>query len=91
MKDACDNTDTAEEPINHIIVEIGLAKKPKGTATTNKPVYNCRVEKRPTGNTKSCPSNLLIPNTPPHTKKMTNNNNKLVTSAYTLNTDTMAM
>lgn len=81
MNDACDKTETAEEPINHIIVEMGLAKKPKGTATINKPVYNWEVLKRPMGNTKSPPPNLEIPKIPPPTKKMTNNNNKLVTNA----------
>uniref|UniRef100_A0A0L0P180 Uncharacterized protein n=1 Tax=Candidozyma auris TaxID=498019 RepID=A0A0L0P180_CANAR len=53
MNEACDKTHTAREPINHIMVEIGLAKKPNGTATTIKAVYNCDVVKRPTGNTKS--------------------------------------
>jgi len=91
MNDACDNTDTAEDPINHIMVEMGLAKNPKGTATINKPVYNCEVLNLPTGKTKSWPSNLEIPNTPPATTKMTNNNNKLVTKAYTLNKETTAM
>lgn len=91
MNEACDNTETAEEPINHIMVEIGLAKKPKGTATINKPVYNWLVLNLPTGNTKSLPSNLLMPKTPPATNKITNNNNKFVTKAYTLNKDTTAM
>lgn len=90
MKEAWDNTDTADEPINHIMVEMGLAKNPKGMATINKPVYNWEVLNLPKGNTKSFPPNLLIPNKPPATKIMTNNNNKFVTKAYTLNSETMA-
>lgn len=81
MNEACDNTDTAEEPINHIIVEMGLAKNPKGTPTISKPVYNCDEVNLPTGKTKSWPFNLLMPNTPPTTRTITNNNNKLVTKA----------
>lgn len=67
--------------MSHIMVEMGLAKKPNGTATINKPVYNCEVLNLPTGKTKSFPPNLLIPRMPPPTKRMTNNNNKLVIKA----------
>lgn len=63
------------------MVEMGLAKNPNGTATINKPVYNCDVLNLPTGNTKSLPPNLLIPNNPPATSAITNINNKLVTNA----------
>lgn len=81
MNEACDKTETAEEPINHIMVEMGLAKNPNGMATINNPVYNCSVLNLPTGKTKSLPPNLLIPYKPPPTKKMTNNNNKFVINA----------
>lgn len=81
MNEAWENTDTMEEPISHIMVEIGLAKNPKGTPTINKPVYNCEVLNLPNGKTKSLPPNVLMRKTPPATKKMTNNNNKFVTKA----------
>lgn len=81
MKEAWDNTETPDEPINHIMVEIGLARNPNGTATIIKPVYNWEVLNLPTLKTKSSPCNLLIANKPPPKKRITNNNNKLVTNA----------
>lgn len=74
MKLACEKIHTHDEPINHIIVLIGDAKKPRGIETNNKPEYNCDAVKVPKGVTKSSPFNLLIKNTPPTTKPITNNN-----------------
>lgn len=74
-------TVTIEEPMSHIMVEIGLAKNVNGIATIMRPVYNCDELNRPNGNTKSLPPNRLIPNTPPATRRITNIKRKFVTRA----------
>lgn len=81
MNEAWDKTQTPSEPINHIIVEMGLAKKPNGTATQINPNFNCELLKRPTGKTKSSPFNFMIPKTPTPTNAITKSNNKFVIRA----------
>lgn len=81
MKLAWEKTVTQEAPINHIIVEIGEAKKPNGTAIIIKPVYNWLVDNLANGKTKSSPFNLEIPNIPPIVNNKTNNNKKFVINA----------
>lgn len=88
---ACDKTVTLLDPINHIMVEIGLAKKPKGMLTTINPVYNCDVLNLANGKTKSSPFNLLMANTPAIKNTVTNNKSKLVINAYILKIKTIAM
>lgn len=73
------------------MVEIGLAKNPKGILTTNKPVYNWLELSLPNGKTKSSPFNLLMVKIPPTRKIVTNNKSKLVIKAYIDKTSTIAM
>lgn len=81
MKLACEKTQTHDDPINHIMVLIGDARKPNGKATIIKPVYNWEEVTVANGKIKSDPFNLLIAYNPPPTSAITNINNALVISA----------
>lgn len=81
MKLACEKTQTHDDPISHMMVLIGDAKKASGKETINNPEYNCDDVTVPTGKTKSSPCNLLITMKPPTIKTMTNNKRVFVMSA----------
>lgn len=89
MKLAWENTQTHEDPMSHIIVLIGDARKPSGKETTKSVVYNCDVVIVPIGKMRSSPCNLLMANKPPTTNAMTNINSTLVINAYMESNNTM--
>lgn len=91
IKLAWESTQTHDDPINHIIVEIGDARNASGNAIINKPVYNCDEVKVNEPITKSCPPNLEITANPPPTNPITNINKTLVTNAYIDNSNTIAI
>lgn len=82
MMEAWPMTVTAEAPISHMIVEIGEARKPNGTATKSNPVYSWEVLYVPNGVIKSWPCSLLIPMIPKKVNRITNRSNRFVSNVY---------